>query len=142
MNGLMSYETDDISNSDAIQSEIKELLDDLSIDINDDFERDYRNNYDGREFLVENDMMFSNIAIEYLSIHDAILTKMQNIDDDDKMRSLVIALEQDYKIKELSLEQITNLLDEFGYEPSDEDIEIINDFINAYNENELFDDLW
>lgn len=58
--------------------------------------------------------------------------KMQNIDDLFKMRTLVESLEQDYDLEEITCSAIADLLYSFGYDPSDEDVEIIERFIEEY----------
>lgn len=58
--------------------------------------------------------------------------KMQNIDDPFKMRTLVESLEQDYDLEEITCSAIVDLLYSFGYDPSDEDVEIIERFIEEY----------
>lgn len=132
MNGLTSYETEDMDTSIRIEAEIKEILDDLSIDINDDA-TDYADNYYDRNFLYEQDMHFSNIEIEYLDLPDTLLTKMQYIDDEEKMVSLGTLFEDELD-SELDEDSIIQCLDEYGYSCSDEDILIIRDFLDNYPE--------
>lgn len=89
-NDISSVETEDIDTINCIPYEVREILDECSLDINDDA-MDYIHDYDHLEFIKDDKRTFSNITIEYLSIGGVIKTKLGAYQDDkaEKLRYLL-----------------------------------------------------
>ena len=120
LNDIHSIETNDIDTIVRIETEIKEILDDCSADINDDA-LDYINNYDNLTF-IEDEHTFSNIHIEYLSIVGVIKTKMKDTNP-SKLENLYYIMESDLGI-DMSLDGICNWFSENSEEPDLDDIRV------------------
>ena len=94
-NGIHSYETEDIDTLSSIEEQVKEVLDDCSIDVNNDV-LDYLEEFDDLDF-VKDDYEFYNISIEYLDLGGVIKTKMRH-SDQDKLEAVAYVLEEELKI--------------------------------------------
>lgn len=120
-NGITSVETQDIDTIERISSEIKEICDESSLDINTDA-MDYIENYVDCEFIEDSCKTFSNIFITYLSLVDTIRTKLKNYQDEDKAEKLRYLLEDEFNV-EMTIEGISEFIKEYGGEPNKYDIE-------------------
>ena len=120
-NGISSVETQDIDTIERISSEIKEICDEFSLDINTDA-MDYIENYADCEFIEDEYKTFSNIYITYLSLVDTIRTKLKNYQDEDKAEKLRYLLEDEFNV-EMTVNGISEFIKEYGGEPDKHDIE-------------------
>ena len=120
-NGISSVETQDIDTIERISSEIKEICDESSLDINTDA-IDYIENYANCEFIEDSYKTFSNIFITYLSLVDTIRTKLKNYQDEDKAEKLRYLLEDEFNV-EMTIEGISEFIKEYGGAPDKHDIE-------------------
>ena len=125
-NGIRSIETTDVDTINKVSQQIKEILNDYSLDINDDA-LDYIENYQDCNFIY-NDKQFSNISIEYLLIGGVIKTKLKNCQDDYKMEKLAYLLEEELGV-ELTLDGISTYLKSIDVEPNEYDI---TEFLKAF----------
>ena len=109
-NNIEAISTEDIDTIIRLENEVKEVIEECGIDINDDA-LDYIQNYDGLEFIHDSDHEFSNIDIQYLSLGGVVKTKMISTDT-DKLEDLRYLLEEVLEISmdiESIIEYIRNL---------------------------------
>lgn len=125
-NGISSIETNDIDTIHKIEPYIKDILEECSIDINDDA-IEYIQNYEGLEFIRDTCRTFSNINIEYLDLAGVIKTKMLDTNT-DKLQSLYYLLEEELEV-EMTVEGICEYLKELGEDIDPTDVE---NFLNEF----------
>lgn len=119
-NGINCIETHDIDTIERIEYEVKEILADCSIDINDDV-LDYIENFNDSSFIYDEENNFENITIYYLDLYDVIKTKMKDTNP-DKLESLYYLLLDEFEV-EMSVEGIYDWFEENGIRIDKEDIE-------------------
>lgn len=119
-NNIESIETSDIDTIVRLENEVREICEDLSIDINDEA-LDYIKNYEDCEFIQDTGRTFSNINISYLCLGDIIKTKIKNCQDEDKMEKLRYLLEEELEI-DMTVDGIAKYLNDFGVTPDYDDI--------------------
>ena len=125
-NGISSIETNDIDTIHKIEPYIKDILEECSIDINDDA-IEYIQNYEGLEFIRDTCRTFSNINIEYLDLAGVIKTKMLDTNT-DKLQSLYYLLEEELEV-EMTVAGICEYLKELGEDIDPTDVE---NFLNEF----------
>lgn len=123
-NNIDTIETSDIDTITRLEDEIKEICEDLSIDINDEA-IDYIKNYDDCEFIHDECRTFSNIDINYLCLGDVIKTKLKNCQDMDKMHKLGELF--DYLGVDLTVDDISKYLLTLDTQPDYQDIQFYLD---------------
>lgn len=119
-NGITAIETVDVDVINQISEEIKEICFDFSLDINDDA-LDYIHNFDNCEF-IEDNHLFSNITISYLTLGSTIKTKLKSCGEEDKLEKLAYLLEDILEV-DMTVEGISSYLEELGETPDLFDIE-------------------
>lgn len=131
LNGINAIETEDIDTITRMTEEVKDIIDDLSLDINNDA-LDYIHNYMNKEF-IDSDLSMSNISVSYLNLPGVLITKMDYVDDPDKTLNLYYLFKQTFGI-EMSIRGIEDFLDGYGYICSIEDKQSIATFLNTCRE--------
>lgn len=126
-NDIETIETTDIDTITRLEDEVREICESCSIDINDDA-LDYIKNYEDCEFINDTGRSFSNINIQYLTLGDTIKTKIMNYQDEDKAEKLRYLLEDELEV-EMTVDGITEYLDNLGTYIDSSDIENFLDFI-------------
>lgn len=110
-NDITSISTNDIDTIVRIEDQIKEIIEDCSVDINDDA-IDFIKDYDDLEFIRDNNIMFSNIIIDYLALGGVLITKMKH-EDPEKIVALYYLLEEELKVK-MNIDSIVRYIDNLG----------------------------
>jgi len=106
LNDLQSIETTDIDTAIRIETEIREIIDDCGVDINDDAS-EY--DFDDLEFIFDNET-FSNISIQYLTVGGVIKAKLM-YEDEDKADALRYTMEDELGI-DMTVEGISQYLED------------------------------
>lgn len=111
--------TIDIDTITPIKGNVREIIYNSDLDINDDA-IDYIDNYDGLEFIEFDEEQYSNIVITYLSTHGALYAKLKHVDP-DKLDALAESFERiGVKITRNSIKQY---FEDYGLEVDERDID-------------------
>lgn len=119
-NGIELISTSDIDTITTIEDEVMEVIEQCSLDINNEA-LDFISNYEDLEF-IQDTRSFSNIDIQYLCLGGVIASKMKHTDP-YKLQGLRVLLEDELDV-EMEAESIKMYMkNEFGIFLEDEDIE-------------------
>lgn len=134
-NGIESIGTCDIDTLTEISQEVKDYVDDLGIDLNNDVWT-YRHYFDDVDFIYDDENpLSSNINISYLSLSGVILTKMGH-SDPDKLAAVAWILKEELGVN-LDEESICDWLSSNGVDVDGDVEESVSSFLDQIDESDL-----